>query len=195
MPRTNIFVFTFGLTEGWVNNNDGSALPTCPGTIAGEYDDKKYRFHNYSFLEILADATSFIDYALKLNPGIKFLFTVSPVPLTATASGQHVLPATVYSKSVLRAVCGELYNRYPQVDYFPSYELVSAHPMRAMFYNPNLRGVSTKGVSHVMESFFKSFVEEGDQEKPSTANETKEPIEKSEADLVCDELILQEFGE
>ncbi|HIP23508.1 MAG TPA: GSCFA family protein [Rhodobacteraceae bacterium] len=195
LRRTNIFVFTFGLTEGWVNKNDGSALPTCPGTIAGEYDDTKYSFHNYTFSEILADATSFIEYALKLNPNIKFLFTVSPVPLTATASGQHVLPATVYSKSVLRAVCGELYNQYPQVDYFPSYELVSAHPMRAMFYNPNLRGVSARGVAHVMNTFFQSFGEDSPASKATLPNKMAEPVEKSEADVMCDELILEEFGE
>ncbi len=193
LGRTELFVFTFGLTEGWVNTSDGSALPTCPGTIAGEYDDKKYAFHNYTHAEVLADAKSFIAFALERNPNMKFLFTVSPVPLTATASGHHVLPATVYSKSVLRGVCGELYDAFPQVDYFPSYELVSAHPMRAMAYNPNLRSVASEGVRHVMDVFFNAI---GGADALAPADQpaaTPEP--KSAADLACDELILQEFGE
>lgn len=192
LQKTQIFVFTFGLTEGWINKKDGAALPTCPGTISGEFDDKKYKFHNYTHAEVMADAESFINYALKINSAIKFLFTVSPVPLTATASGQHVLPATVYSKSVLRAVCGELYNKYPQVDYFPSYELVSSHPMRAMFFNPNLRGVSNLGVAHVMNNFFGAL--EGNPGQNISIKSPSDKSEEIEDDTNCDELILQEFG-
>lgn len=192
---THVFVFTFGLTESWINTNDGTVLPTCPGTIAGTYDDQKYAFKNFTHAEVLASAEKFIAYAMKINPRIKFLFTVSPVPLTATASGKHVLPATVYSKSVLRSVCGELYDKYPNVDYFPSYELVSSHPMRAMFFNPNLRGVSPVGVEHVMNVFFKA-IESGSEDVSSVVEEapSQEPWAKEEA-LICEELILQEFGE
>lgn len=195
LGRTQLFVFTFGLTEGWINTQDGSALPTCPGTIAGEYDDQKYAFHNYTHAEVLEDAKAFIEFALARAPNMKFMFTVSPVPLTATASGHHVLPATVYSKSVLRGVCGELYDQFPQVDYFPSYELVSSHPMRAMAYNPNLRSVATEGVRHVMDVFFNAISEEPSADTAEAAPEKPAPEPKSADDLACDELILQEFGE
>jgi len=193
LGNTDLFVFTFGLTEGWVNNSDGSVLPTCPGTLAGEYDDTKYSFHNFTHSEVLADTEKFIRYATKRNPNMKFLFTVSPVPLTATASGQHVLPATVYSKSVLRGVCGELYEKYDNVDYFPSYELVSSHPMRAMFFNPNLRTVSKLGVEHVMGAFLESIGGTKDFHE-SEGGTIAIPEERTEEDVACDELILQEFG-
>ena len=42
-----------------------------------------------------------------MNPKARLVLTVSPVPLAATASGSHVLPATIYSKSVLRAAAQE----------------------------------------------------------------------------------------
>ncbi|NOR63953.1 MAG: GSCFA family protein [Rhodobacteraceae bacterium] len=191
---TDLFVFTFGLTEGWINKSDGSVLPTCPGTIAGEYDDSKYEFHNFTHAEVLADAEEFIAYALAINPDMKFMFTVSPVPLTATASGQHVLPATVYSKSVLRGVCGELFQKYPQVDYFPSYELVSAHPMRAMFYNPNLRGVSALGVAHVMNVFFNAIGDTGLEGGEPASDDSAEARAQKEEAIACDEMILEAFG-
>lgn len=195
LKSCKIFVFTFGLTEGWINKSDGSVLPTCPGTIAGDFDDNKYEFHNFTHGEVLADTEAFIEYARTINPDLKFLFTVSPVPLTATASGQHVLPATIYSKSVLRGVCGELSQKYDFVDYFPSYELVSSHPMRSMFYNPNLRSVASKGVAHVMSVFFNAIGEE-----PSVASQpvTSKPEEASTDDeerIHCDELLLEAFGE
>ena len=147
LRMTDVFVFTFGLTEAWVCRDDGAVLPTCPGTIGGKFDAKRHVFHNFTFNEVLSDAEKFINLALDENPNIKFIFTVSPVPLTATATNDHVLSASVYSKSVLRAVCGELYNKYEMVDYFPSYELVASHPMRAVYYMPNLRTMYRQSAS------------------------------------------------
>ncbi len=70
--------------------------------------------------------------ALKaINPDARFLVTVSPVPLTATASGEHVEVATCYSKAVLRAACGMLVARHPDVDYFPSFEIITSQTARA----------------------------------------------------------------
>ena len=185
----DLFVFTFGLTEGWVTRADDMALPTCPGTVAGSFDPEKYAFKNYTFSEVMADAKWFINFAQRHNSKLRFLFTVSPVPLTATASGNHVLPATVYSKSVLRAVCGELAQTLNSVDYFPSYELVASHPMRAMFFEPNLRSVSDVGVSFVMGKFF------AQQPHPGTEPQTSDQqIELDVDELVCEEVILESFA-
>lgn len=189
VEEADLFVFTFGLTEGWVTSDDEIALPTCPGTIAGSYDPEKYAFKNYTFSEVMADAKRFINFARRRNPKLRFLFTVSPVPLTATASGNHVLPATVYSKSVLRAVCGELAQTYDFIDYFPSYELVASHPMRAMFFEPNLRSVSPVGVSFVMDRFF-------GQQPAIDAKRGKDDKGRAtdEDEAVCEEAILEAFA-
>jgi len=184
LAQTDVFVFTLGLTEAWVSRVDGAVYPTCPGTVAGTFDAERTHFQNFDYVDILADAERFISLALHENPEMRFLFTVSPVPLTATAGEDHVLSATVYSKSVLRAVCGALQQKYSQVDYFPSYELVSAHPMRAMFFEPNLRSVSPAGVRHVMDTFFDAHgVGSGSLDKA-----------KSEGEPVCEEVLLEAFG-
>lgn len=192
--HAGLVVFTFGLTEGWLNREDGSAYPTSPGTVAGTWDPTKYEFHNFTFSEVLADAEAVIARLVKLNPEMKFLFTVSPVPLTATASDQHVLPATIYSKSVLRAVCGDLYQRYENVDYFPSYELVASHPMRAMFFEPNLRSVARSGVAQVMEHFFRAHGETGGPQASSTSQRGSADPGRDEDDVVCEEELLEVFG-
>ncbi len=186
--QTDLFVFTFGLTECWECISDDAALPACPGTVGGEFDAARYRFKNFAFGEVMEDAETFISYALSKNPSMKFLFTVSPVPLTATATDDHVLSATVYSKSVLRAVCGELRSKYSFVDYFPSYELVASHPMRAMYFMPNLRAVAKEGVEIVMETFFRAHGDEG-------SNQSLDLQEaRAKTDPVCEEAILDTFG-
>lgn len=137
LEACDVFVFTLGLTVAWISNEDGSVFPMCPGTVAGNFDDNKYAFKNFTVAEILDDVESFITLMRRVNPEIHIILTVSPVPLTATASGQHVLCATTYPKSVLRAVAGDLYQRYDFIDYFPSYEIITAPSMRGIAYEPN----------------------------------------------------------
>lgn len=154
LAQTDIFVFTFGLTDALKCIADGAVLPNCPGTIAGRFDDSKDQFKNVTHAEVLAVAKVFIAHARGINPDMKFLFIVLLVPLTATATQNHVLPAMIYSKSVLRAVCEEIYDHDDHVGDFPSFELVSSHPMRAMYFEPNLRSVASAGVANVIDVFF-----------------------------------------
>lgn len=179
----DVLVFTLGLTEGWEAVEDGTMYPMAPGTIAGSHDPARYRFHNLRYPEILADLAAFRDRLRDVNPGARMLLTVSPVPLTATATDQHVLPAAVYSKSVLRAVAGDMAADHDDVAYFPSYEIISSHPSRAMYFNPDLRTVNQYGVDYVMTHFFSGPLkaEFGDPGAEADA----------EVDLICDEEKLE----
>lgn len=194
--QADLVVFTFGLTEGWVNSEDGAVFPTCPGTVAGRFDPQRHAFHNFGFVEVLEDAEAVIAMIRERRPGARFLFTVSPVPLTATASGGHVLPSTIYSKSVLRAVCGELVQRHEGVDYFPSYELVASHPMRAMFFEPNLRSVAASGVRHVMSYFFDAHGDASVSDIPATSRQATPAAVPApdEDDVICEELALEQYS-
>ena len=150
----NVFVFTFGLTEAWVSRETGRVYPTAPGTIAGEYDPERFEFRNFGFNDVHDDFVAFRELVLGRNPGVRFLVTVSPVPLTATATQDHVLVATTYSKSVLRAVAGALAAEFPDVDYVPSYEVIATPWSKGAYYESNLRTVRKVGVSAVMRIFF-----------------------------------------
>lgn len=149
-----VFIFTLGLTETWMNRNTGRAYPTAPGTIAGKYDPNLHEFKNFTAQEIRDDFVRFYDLIRERNPDVKIILTVSPVPLTATAVDHHVLISTVYSKSALRAAAGELADRYDNIDYFPSYEIIASPWSKGFFYESNLRSVNAGGVAAVMRVFF-----------------------------------------
>lgn len=119
LAETDVLIFTLGLTECWIDRTTGLALPTAPGTVAGQYDPDTVTFHNFTYPEVLADLCASRDLLHAAGYPVRILLTVSPVPLTATASGAHVGTATTYSKSVLRAVCGVLEAQDPDFDYFP----------------------------------------------------------------------------
>lgn len=176
----DVFVFTMGLTEGWESQVDHTMYPTAPGTICGSFNPTEYAFHNLSYPEILDDMSSFWNLLKQVNKQARLLLTVSPVPLTATASGEHVLVATTYSKSTLRAVAGDLSQTHQDIFYFPSYEIISSHPSRGMFYDHNLRTVNKSGVDHVMRHFFSGKI-------ASAFGVTSTPEHSEEQELICDE--------
>ncbi|MFD9905301.1 GSCFA domain-containing protein [Streptomyces sp. NPDC059063] len=165
--EAGVLVFTLGLTEAWVDRADGTVHPVCPGTVRGTYDAERHAFHNFTFTEVYDDLSAAIALARAANPGLRVLLTVSPVPLTATATGGHALTATTYSKSVLRAVAGQLAQELDHVDYFPAYEIVTGFPFKAEFYEPNLRTVSPDGVGFVMRQFFDALADGPSANAPS----------------------------
>jgi hypothetical protein len=205
LEASTIFVFTMGLTETWIHREDETVYPTAPGTIAGTYDPEVYAFKNLTYTEVLEDFLALRELLHRFNPAMRFLLTVSPVPLTATAGHEHVLPATVYSKSVLRAVAGHLAMSFPEIDYFPSYEIIAAHPARGFFYEGNLRSVAPAGVDVVMRSFFDQHgkvataapvADTGNSPRPAEGPaETAAPQQSAEAERVqCEEELLEAFA-
>jgi GSCFA family len=196
----DLFVFTFGLTEAWVHRDTGTVYPTAPGTVAGIHDPATFGFRNYDALEVLEDFEAFRDELRALNPGVRFLVTVSPVPLTATASGEHVEVATAYSKAVLRSVCGMLKARHEDVDYFPSYELITSANNRGVYFEPNKRSVSKTGVATAMRLFMTAhgLADAGDAPAPAPLPPQPAPPSRArreeEADEVCEEALLDAFA-
>lgn len=185
-----VFVFTLGLTEAWISVTDGSVVPLAPGTAGGVWDNSAYRFQNLSYPEIMEDLHGFLERFRRVQPNGQVILTVSPVPLVATATEEQVVVATSYSKSVLRAVAGALAAEFDYVDYFPSFEIVSSNPMRSYFFEPDMREVSSHGVSHVMDHFFAAH------RPPSRATGDKtDTVVDDDEDVVCDQELLAEFGE
>jgi len=195
MTDSSYFVFTLGLTESW-HHADGYEYPMCPGTVGGTFDATRHSFRNMNYNEVYSGLARAIALLRKANRNVKILLTVSPVPLTATMSGQHVLVATMHSKSVLRAVAGYLQGRSPYIDYMPSYEIINSSPFKGMFFEPNMRGVNPCGVRFVMDEFFRgaglttpvshSLV---DRVEPRSVASSE-----SEQDPVCEEEMLGAFG-
>lgn len=150
----DLFVFTLGLTESWFNAESGLEYALCPGTVAGRFEARSHQFRNANSRLTYRNMRAAINFMQRQNPGLRVLLTVSPVPLTATASGQHVLTATTYSKSILRGAAGMLADEMAAVDYFPSYEIITSPLSRGMFYGANMRSVLPEGVETVMGHFF-----------------------------------------
>jgi hypothetical protein len=205
----DVFIFTLGLTEAWVHKTTGRVYPTAPGTIAGSYDPAIHEFRNFGFEEIRDDFVDFHRLIRRWNPEVRIILTVSPVPLTATATHDHVLLATTYSKSVLRSVAGALAEKFPNIDYFPSYELIASPWSKGFFYDANMRSVNPSGVAAVMRVFFdqhrigetaapeKSEKRWARRERRIMRRERRDAAAdetKSTEDAICEDVLLEAFA-
>ncbi len=155
LETLDVMVFTLGLTEGWTSRVDGAAFPLCPGVAGGMFDPAMHQFRNLRTADVREQLGTFVGQLQAVNPRARLILTVSPVPLAATASGNHVLPATIYSKSALRAAAQEAADDLPGVAYFPSYEIVTGPQARGRFFAEDLREVTEEGVEQVMRIFLK----------------------------------------
>lgn len=192
LQQADVIVFTLGLTEAWEHTATGTVYPTAPGTIAGTFDPSVFRFANYGVADILEDFSALEEALASINPDLKWLLTVSPVPLAATASDQHVLPATVRSKAVLRVVCDMQAESSERIDYFPSYELVTspAHPQSV--FADDLRSVRPEIVGQIMQTFLKAH----DLGEGSSAEleERPAPNANPEDEAICEDILLDAFA-
>ena len=162
-----VFVFTLGLTEGWLAP-DGTALPVPPGVIGADTTDEAV-FHNFSVAEMRRDMDLFLADLFAVNPGVRVILTVSPVPLVATYENRHVLVSNTYSKAALRVVAEEVALSHEAVAYFPSYEIITAPQVRGAYFEPDLRGILPAGVAHVMRVFTAHLMRAGGEPEPAPA--------------------------
>jgi hypothetical protein len=197
LRECDVFVFTLGLTEAWVNGATEAVYAVCPGTVAGTFDPAIHQPVNFDYPAILADLTWTIDAVTEINPNVEWVVTVSPVALVATHTDDNVLVASMYSKSVLRAVSGALATSRPNVTYFPSYEIVAAPQSFGQYLTSNLRDVTERGMAHVLDVFDRTFV--GSHQGQGCAPDVEPLIAaaasddlaevKAALDAECDELV------
>lgn len=163
IKQARICFFTLGLTETWLDSETGLAMNTHPGPTWLSRMPERFRFVDYGYEATLNDMLSILTMIRQhCHPEMRFIVTVSPVPLGATFKDADVIVANSGSKSVLRAVAEELYRRFDFVDYFPSYEIVLNSP-RAIAFQEDQLHVARDMVATVMETFERSYLDAGQQ--------------------------------
>jgi hypothetical protein len=192
--QADVFIFTLGLTEAWESSVDGAVFTLCPGTAGGTFDPDRHEFHNFEIEEVVADLEAFIAELRAINPKVRLILTVSPVPMVATATDNHILAASTYSKSLLRVAADMVVRRHRDVAYFPGYEVVVGPQIRGRYFGDDLRSITEEGVDRVMDLFFEHATTEGRiqgfsgkaAEKPDEFLDMARQI----AEALCDEEML-----
>jgi hypothetical protein len=127
------FIITLGLSEVWYDEPTQSAF--WRAVPKENYDPSRHKFRISTVAENRENLEAIRALIRRHRPDAQLIFTLSPVPLTATFRDMGCISANAVSKAVLRSAIDE-FMRGPAKDdanthYFPSYEVVTG-----LFMNP-----------------------------------------------------------
>jgi hypothetical protein len=151
LHECDVVVLTLGLIEGWFDTLCGTHLNAAPSYGWVTETGDRFLFHRMDYDEIMNNMVRVFD----LLGDKKIILTVSPIPLQTTFMPENVILASTYGKSLLRVCADVLSKRFDNVDYFPSYEIVTSAGTTA-FWDDNRhvnRTVVGKIMSHLLETY------------------------------------------
>ena len=149
-----VVVLTVGLNEVFQYLPSGHYLHRTPwGMNPAVWDARILTVdENYTFIR------TGIERLRAYNQNVKFILSVSPVPLMRTFRRDvHVTTATSHSKAVLRVALENLCRDLPDVHYMSSFETVMYPGQLITAWEPDERHVDTEIVDKVMLLFEQQF--------------------------------------
>jgi hypothetical protein len=162
---------TFG--TAWIYElEDGMVVANCHKRPA-----KMFRRRLMGVDEITGLWSPLIERLKALNPGIKIIFTVSPVRHLADG-----FAGNLRSKARLILACEEL-SRLPGCDYFPAYEILTDDLRDYRFYADDLLHPTEFAADYIMEKFIATYVPE--EEFPHLQQGIKEYKRLNHRNLHC----------
>jgi tetratricopeptide (TPR) repeat protein len=157
LPGCRIVIITLGLAEAWFDHETSLYLNTAPPTAASKRHPNRFSLDVLDYDDIYSSLERI--YALLQkhgHPDFRVLITVSPVPFKATFTGEDAITANTYSKSVQRAACQAFVARHGNVDYFPSYEIVTMSDRELVYERDNVHiGGST--VAYIVDQVLANY--------------------------------------
>ncbi|MBX7198697.1 MAG: GSCFA domain-containing protein [Rhodospirillaceae bacterium] len=153
IANSDVFVITLGLTEVWQHNRTGRYFCRPPGAGYGGGKGEA-TFRQSTFAENYENVSATLDLLLKHFPDKQVVLSVSPVPLERTFARTDIGTANLESKSILRAVAGQIAREYEKnVLYLPSYEMATIMPGPA--FAPDGRHVLPEFADNVINTFLR----------------------------------------
>lgn len=154
----NVVILTLGLIEVWKDMATGLVTNSTPDPRAIRRHPGRFVFGRLDYQENL-DLLRGLHQTIRTHgqPGVRFIVTVSPVPLEATFTDRDVVEATTYSKSLLRVVAEDFVSRHDDAEYFPSFEIVMNSP-RPNAWIEDCRHVRGEVANFIMRQFVGHFI-------------------------------------
>lgn len=152
-----LIVITMGLVEAWFDTKADMYINQTPAFHAVKNDPDRFQFEVLSPTAAIAEAISLIELFNKYGaPDHHVMLTVSPIPIGRTFTGNDVIMANCYSKSVLRVAAEVVAQKFPHVDYVPTYEAITLGDRNATWANDNIH-VLAGVVEHNIERIIKAY--------------------------------------
>ncbi|WP_082673600.1 GSCFA domain-containing protein [Thermodesulfovibrio aggregans] len=151
----DLIIITLGYIECWYDSESGLFLNRMPEPSEIKKFPKRYIFKRLT----CSESIELLQKAIQILSNRKILLTVSPVPIQTTfIPNTDAVLSNSYSKSVLRVVVEHLYRKFPNVDYFPSYEIILSLGTKAfMEDNVHVKDEVVRKVSYFIENYVENI--------------------------------------
>ena len=144
----DLLVITWG--TAWVYRHTGKDVVVSNCHKIPSQDFERYRLN---VEEIVKEYTELIGSLQKVNPGMRVLFTVSPI--RHWKDGAH---GNQLSKATLLLAIDQLREKLNNVYYFPAYEIVLDELRDYRFYADDMLHMSSLTIDYTWERFLYSFI-------------------------------------
>ena len=148
LKSTKFLFITFGTAWVYEWKETGKVVSNCHKIPAGKFNRRMLKPE-----EILEVWGGLIEKLKTQLPELKIIFTVSPVRhWKDSAEGNMV------SKSVLLYSIRLLREKFPDTDYFPSYEIMMDDLRDYRFYGEDMLHLNTTAVNYIWQKFDQRFI-------------------------------------
>jgi len=150
LKKADFLIITFGTAWIYELRKTGQVVSNCHKIPAGEF--KRFRL---GVSEITNGYRELLEQIWKFNPGLKVIFTVSPIRHWKDGAVENQL-----SKATLLLAIDQLIKGFGNqvCTYFPSYELMMDELRDYRFYADDMLHISPVAVDYIFERFSKVMI-------------------------------------
>ena len=149
----SVMIVTFG--TAYVFRHGGSVVANCHKLPQREFERSRMDVDG-----IVEEWEMTLALLSRVNPGLKVVFTVSPI--RHRADGMH---GNQLSKAVLLLAVDKLVAGHPQCCYFPSYEIVLDELRDYRFFAADMAHPTETAVDYVFERFSETYFTEATRKR------------------------------
>ncbi len=150
LQQKSLLIVTFGSAFGYIKKDDNTLVANCH-----KLPSKNFEKILSSVSEMETAWIKIIENLKKLNPELKIIFTVSPVRHTKDGIIENSR-----SKSRLLLLVEKLENKFSNVDYFPSYEIMIDELRDYRYFKRDLIHPNKVAVNYIFDKFTEEYLDE-----------------------------------
>ncbi len=149
LSKSSYLFVTFGTAWVYQLRETGRIVANCHKLPAKEF--KRYLLDHK---DIINGYTEFYKKLKEINPGIKIVFTVSPIRHWKDGAEMNQV-----SKATLILAIYELRKKFPEMNYFPGYEILMDELRDYRFYSDDMLHLSDVAINYIWNKFVSTYID------------------------------------
>lgn len=125
LSTIDVLIYTLGVAPGFFDRKTGDYVIPVTRDLGMRELTRGFDFRSTTVSKNVDNICMIFDELFKMNPNLRIVLTLSPVPLKVSFEHNSPIVADCLSKSTLRVAAEEVVQKYDgRVLYWPSFEIV-----------------------------------------------------------------------